>query len=109
MHCANSQCCRDAEHFSQGTLWLVELELPSAERITGEESGFPICTAPSRYFWLCPDCSKSLQVERWTLAEVVVGRRQVKKPVAIASMRGTGRLPSLGVKPEAADFLVRTA
>jgi hypothetical protein len=42
MHCANPNCRRKAEDLLDGTLWLLETELPPDDRITGAAGGFPM-------------------------------------------------------------------
>lgn len=76
MRCANPECGKIAEHLFDGTLRLIELDLPPGRRTTGEESGFPVCIVPTRYFWLCPECSNLLEIHRWTPKGIIV------KPIA---------------------------
>jgi hypothetical protein len=73
MRCANPMCGQLADDVFQGTLSLVELEIPPDARIAGDGTGFPVCTVPSRYFWLCPACSKTMEVRSWTQDEVIFG------------------------------------
>lgn len=75
MYCANSRCGRIAQCLFDGTLWFVELELPPSARIAGDGEGFPVCTVPRRYFWLCRDCSRSMKIRRWTEAGIVLAPR----------------------------------
>jgi hypothetical protein len=85
MRCANPQCGQIAGDIFEGTLRLVELDLAPGARLEGNEGGFPVCTVPSRFFWLCPACSKAILVVRWTPAGVVVDFAPgVKKPIASA-------------------------
>lgn len=72
MKCANPKCCRDAQHLSDGILLLLEMDLPPEERLAGDEFGFPVCTAPSKYFWLCEACSRNLRIVGWTVAGPVL-------------------------------------
>lgn len=71
MQCANPKCRQDAEDLRRGSLRLIELELPPDERVVGQDTGFPVCAAPSKYFWLCERCSRVLSV-RWTTRGVIV-------------------------------------
>jgi len=66
MQCANPECRTPAEDLSAGVLRLVELDVPPEERVVRSDGGFPVCSVPSRYFWLCPRCSSYLRVRRWT-------------------------------------------
>jgi|SRR6185437_10362043 len=87
MRCANSNCGQVANDIFQGKLWLVELKVEPEDRIIGDEAGFPVCTVPCRYFWLCPDCSKTMEILKWTTTEVVVAPfvQGKKKPVSATS------------------------
>jgi hypothetical protein len=49
-----------------GTLRLLELAVPVEERVIHSDTGFPIVAVPSRYFWLCPECTRSFEMRRWT-------------------------------------------
>lgn len=66
MHCVNPECRRDAQELDGGTLRLLELAIPPEERIVRADSGFPVVVVPSRYFWLCPGCSRVWRMKRWT-------------------------------------------
>lgn len=66
MHCVNPECRRDAQDLHAGTLRLLELAIPPEERIVRADSGFPVVVVPSRYFWLCAECSRRWRMKRWT-------------------------------------------
>jgi hypothetical protein len=66
MKCANPDCRTPAVDLTDGVLRLVELDVPPEERVVRSEGGFPVCSVPSRYFWLCPKCSSHLRVRSWT-------------------------------------------
>ena len=85
MRCANPECGRIAEHLFDGTLRLIELDLPPRQRTTGDESGFPVCIVPTRYFWLCQECSRSVEIHRWTLRGIIV------KPLAKSATLAAGQ------------------
>jgi hypothetical protein len=72
MQCANSKCCCDLFDQPGGSLWLMELEVSCDELLDGDENGFPVCTLPTKYFWLCVDCSQKFVVRRWTRSGVVL-------------------------------------
>lgn len=109
MRCANPRCGQLARDIFAGTLRLVELEVPADARIVGDESGFPICIVPSRYFWLCPACSRTMEVRRWTRTEVVFGpSRELRKRVASVSKPRFEILPE-GLTSTAGDLAVRSA
>jgi hypothetical protein len=65
MHCANPECGRAAHDLTSGVLRLIELDVPPDQRITRSDSGFPICVARSRYFWLCEQCCEVLRIRSW--------------------------------------------
>ena len=44
---------------------LLELAIPPEERVVRPKSGFPIVAVPSRYFWLCSQCSRIWKIKRW--------------------------------------------
>lgn len=66
MQCANPDCREPAADLSTGVLRLVELDVTPEERVIRSDGGFPVCSVPSRYFWLCPKCASYLQLRRWT-------------------------------------------
>lgn len=66
MQCVNPQCRRDAQDLQTGTLRLLELAIPPEERVIRPEGGFPVVAVPSRYFWLCSQCSRIWRMKRWT-------------------------------------------
>lgn len=72
MQCVNPQCSRDAHDLQSGTLRLLELAIPPEERIVRADSGFPIVVVPSRYFWLCSQCSRIWKMKRWTRAGLLL-------------------------------------
>lgn len=75
MHCANPECCCDTFDQPGGSLWLMELEESRDQPIESEDNGFPICTMPMKYFWLCVKCSQKLVLSRWTPAGIVLAPR----------------------------------
>lgn len=72
MKCANPDCRQDAHDLYSGTLRLLELAIPPEERIVRADSGFPVVVVPSRYFWLCTDCSRIWRMKRWTPAGLLL-------------------------------------
>jgi hypothetical protein len=66
MQCANPECRNPAFDLSTGVLRLIELAVPPADRVVRSDGGFPVCSVPSRYFWLCPKCSSFLRIRQWT-------------------------------------------
>lgn len=72
MQCVNPNCRQDAHDLHTGTLRLLELAIPPEERIVRGDSGFPVIAVPSRYFWLCSQCSRAWKMKRWTPAGLVL-------------------------------------
>lgn len=75
MQCANPDCGAPAGDLNSGVLRLIELEVPPEQRVIRSEGGFPVCAVPSRYFWLCPVCSSSLRIARWTPRGLTLERK----------------------------------
>ena len=72
MRCANQDCCSALFDQPGGSLWLMELETSHTELMEGEDNGFPICSVPMKYFWLCVDCSQRFVLRRWTPSGIVL-------------------------------------
>lgn len=85
MRCANPDCRLMAHDLTSGSLRLLELEVSPEKRVIRSESGFPIVCVPSRYFWLCEQCSRLLRIRRWTeeglLLECRMEERAARKDV----------------------------
>lgn len=80
MKCANPECHSNLLYLRGGTLRLLELEPPAASRIHGNGSGFSVSTPQTRYFWLCPECSKTMSLKRWTQEGLVIEFRDAADP-----------------------------
>ena len=75
MQCANPDCNLIAQDLLTGTLRLLELDVPPEKRVIRSEWGFPICSVPSKYFWLCGDCSRFLRMKRWMPEGLILEHR----------------------------------
>lgn len=75
MHCANPDCETPAVDLSTGVLRLIELDVSPEQRVIRSDGGFPVCSVPCRYFWLCPRCSSFLGIMRWTPDGLTFERR----------------------------------
>lgn len=78
MQCANPQCSKDLLYLREGRLELLELELYSRDHISADDDGFPIRSLPSRFFWLCGECTKTHIMKRWTASGLVLEFHAVK-------------------------------
>lgn len=112
MQCANPQCRRPAEDIENGTLKFVEMEVSPEERTVRSDSGFPVCTVPGRFFWLCRQCSLALKIRRWTNAGLVVEERAKDGQAQVWSIgakfpvrRATTRQEAPALLPKAAGHL----
>jgi hypothetical protein len=90
MHCANPQCSRELLYFRDGTLRLLELEPLSDGQFRPDEGAFATRSLPSKYFWLCGECTKTHIVKRWTTSGIVLVSR---------SLKTAGSRPSLVDRP----------
>src|SRR3974390_130017 len=76
MLCANPECCSASFDQPGGSLWLMELEMDRDQEANSEDNGFPICTRPTKCFWLCVDCSEKYVLSRWLRSGVVLKPRR---------------------------------
>lgn len=93
MHCANPQCSKELLYLREGTLRLLELEPPSDGQFRPDDGAFATRSLPSKYFWLCGECTKTHIVKRWTRSGVVLVSR---------SLKTAGSRPSLVDRPATA-------
>ena len=78
MQCANPQCSKELLYLREGTLTLLEMEPHSNGQFQSDVGAFGMRSVPSRYFWLCGECTKTLIVKRWTTAGIVLVLRNQK-------------------------------
>ncbi len=109
MRCANPDCRASADELLKGTLRLVEFESSPGDRILYPDSGFPVCSARTRFFWLCQTCSRLFTIRRWTSSGLVLEPLPGKSP-AFGSSGGT-KTPSRDLldKSESPDRLFGAA
>jgi hypothetical protein len=93
MHCANPQCSKELLYLREGTLRLLELEPDSDDQLRPDDGAFAMRSLPSKYFWLCGECTKTHIVKRWTTSGVVLVSRSLKR---------AGSHPSLVHRPSTA-------
>lgn len=80
MRCANPKCNAVMLETVGGTMRLLELELPPEARTERSEWGFPILCVPTRYFWLCAECSRLYQIHQWTPEGLLLQPRMTEVP-----------------------------
>jgi hypothetical protein len=90
MQCANPRCSKELLYLREGTLNLLEMGSHSDNQFQSDVGAFAMRSVPSRYFWLCGECSKTLIVKRWTTAGIVLVLRNPKT---------AGSHPNLAARP----------
>lgn len=75
MKCANPSCTSTLVYLRGGVLRLLEMESTPADRLHGHGDGFPVCRPSARYFWLCGDCARVLELKRWTAQGLILESR----------------------------------
>jgi hypothetical protein len=93
MQCANPQCSKELLYLREGTLNLLEMELHSDDQFRSDVGAFGMRSVPSKYFWLCGECTKTLIVKRWTTSGPVLVLRNQKT---------AGSHPNMAARPATA-------
>jgi hypothetical protein len=112
LQCANPQCSKELFYLREGTLNLLEMESHSDDQFQSDVGAFAMRSVPSKFFWLCGECTKTLIVKRWTTAGLVLVLRNQKtagsdpnlaaRPVTAATTRplpaalAVPRMPPIG-------------
>jgi hypothetical protein len=78
MQCANPQCSKELLYLREGTLELFELESHSDDQFRPDDGAFAMKPLPSKFFWLCGECTKTHIVKRWTTSGPVLVLRNQK-------------------------------
>ncbi len=78
MQCANPPCSKELLYLREGTLNLLEMESHSNDQFQSDVGAFATRSVPSKYFWLCGECTKTLIVKRWTTTGLVLMLRNPK-------------------------------
>ena len=76
MRCANPDCCCGLFDQPGGSIWLMQLETPCDQLMESVDYDFSVSTLPSKYFWLCADCSRRFILSRWTPTGVSLVKKQ---------------------------------
>jgi hypothetical protein len=102
MRCANPDCRAMADNLLKGTLALVEFETPPEDRIMYAGGGFPVCTARTKYFWLCEKCSRFFTIRKWNASGLVLeskNREGSRLPEPQAGRKPATAIPSAPQSP----------
>jgi hypothetical protein len=78
MRCANPQCSKELLYLREGTLNLLEMESRSVDQFQSDVGAFAMRSVPSKFFWLCGECTKTFILKRWTSAGLVLVLRNQK-------------------------------
>ena len=70
--CANLQCSKDLLYLREGRIELLELESHADDPFRPDDGAFAMNCLPSKFFWLCGECAKTLIVKRWTTSGLVL-------------------------------------
>jgi len=91
--CANPQCSKELVYLREGTLNLFEMESHSDDQFQSDVGAFAMRSVPSKFFWLCGECTKTLIIKRWTTSGLVLVPRNRKT---------AGSHPNLAARPATA-------
>jgi hypothetical protein len=72
MQCANPQCSQELLYLREGRVALLDLESHAHDQPRPDDGAFAMRSLPSRFFWLCGECTKTYVVKRWTSSGLVV-------------------------------------
>jgi hypothetical protein len=86
LQCANPLCSKELLYLREGTLGLLELESQSDDLFRSDNGAFAMRSSPSKFFWLCGECTKTLIVKRWTASGLVLMLRNQKTAGSHASL-----------------------
>lgn len=70
--CANPQCSQELLYLREGRVALLDLESHANDQPRPDDGAFAMRSLPSRFFWLCGECTKTYVVKRWTASGLVV-------------------------------------
>jgi hypothetical protein len=93
MLCANPQCSKEFLYLREGTLELLELESHSDDQFRLDDGAFAMRSLPSKFFWLCGECTKTHIAKRWTTSGLVL---------VLRGQKTAGSHPNLVARPAAA-------
>src|SRR5271156_2187812 len=77
--CANPQCSKELLYLRERTLNLLEMESHSDDQFHSDVGAFAMRSVPSKFFWLCGECTKRLIVKRWTTDELTTALKRLRE------------------------------
>jgi hypothetical protein len=72
VQCANPQCSKELLYLREGRIELLELESHTDDQLPPDDGAFAMNCLPSKYFWLCGECSEIYILKRWTTSGLVL-------------------------------------
>ena len=75
MQCANPNCSTKLLYLRDGSLRLLELQMPAEVHFPSDDSGFSTRLRPRKFFWLCGACAEVLVISQWTSSGLVLRSR----------------------------------
>src|SRR5664279_1697196 len=75
MQCANPRCSTELLYLREGSLRLLELQMPAEVHIPSYDTGFSGRLLPRKFFWLCGACTEVLVISQWTASGLVLKSR----------------------------------
>ncbi len=72
MLCANPDCCSGTFELPGGSIWWIELEESLERSFESDDNGLPTYALPTKYFWLCAECSQQFVLSRWKPRGIVL-------------------------------------
>jgi hypothetical protein len=72
MQCANPQCSKELLYLREGRVELLELESHFNDQLRPDDGAFAMKSLPSRFFWLCGECTKTYIAKRWITSGLVL-------------------------------------
>jgi hypothetical protein len=95
VQCANPQCSKELLYLREGRIELLELESHADDQLRPDDGAFAMNCLPSKYFWLCGECSEIYILKRWTTSGLVLvfRNRNTADGASPASGGTTGKFP----------------
>jgi hypothetical protein len=76
MRCANPECGCGLFDLPGGSIWLMQLDTSCDQPAESMNYGSPLFMPSTKWFWLCPDCSRRFILSRWTPSGVSLVKKR---------------------------------